>query len=239
MRAFTAVSGRNACPVPAIPASHVPGAGSSRRNPGASCPFAAPDEPAPDAPVIWLQNLSRHVIASKADRIGPPAQLDFDIRRIPFNTHVHIDAHGRQHVILKSSVLHVVLIVSGPLVTMSPVRLRFASHGMARLGQHIDALGALAHLVLERRLTIPADRPGEVDRIKLRDAIIALDGERCGATRRKIASVIYGAERTAEEWNHPNGRLKAVIKRDVLRGRRMVAGGYRQLVAGGTFVVAA
>lgn len=239
MRAVMAVSGRNACPAPAILASRVPGAGSSRRKPGACRPFVAPDEPAPEAPVVWLQRLSRHVIVTAADRIGPPAQLDFDIRRIPFNTHVHIDAHGRQHVILKSSVLHVVLVVSGPLITMAPVRLQFASHGMTRLGQHIDALGALAHLLLDRRLAMPADRPGEVDRIKLRDAIIALDGERAGVTRREIATVIYGAERVTEEWAHPDGRLKAVIKRDVLRGRRMVTGGYCNLVAGGTLAVAA
>lgn len=176
---------------------------------------------------------------TKADRIGPPAQLDFDIRHIPLNAHFHIDALGSQHLILKSPVFHVVLLVSGPLITMAPVRLQFASHGIAHLGPHIDALGALAHLLLGRRLAIPFDRPGEVDRIKLRDAIIALDGERSGATRREIAIVIYGAERVAEEWGDPNGRLKAVIKRDLLRGRRMIAGGYRQLVAGGTFAVAA
>ena len=186
-----------------------------------------------------MQDLSRHIIVTAADRIGPPAELDFDIRRIPFNAHVHIDVHGSQHLILKASTFHVVLVISGPLITMAPVRLQFASHGVARLGLHIDALGALAHLLIGRRLAIPADRPGEVDRIKLRDAIIALDGERSGATRREIASVIYGAERVAEEWSHPNGRLKAVIKRDVLRGRRMVAGGYRRLVAGGTFAVSA
>jgi hypothetical protein len=197
----------------------------------------APDEPAPEAPVVWLPSLSRHVIPTAADRIA--AQLDFDIRPIPFNAHIHIDGHGSQHVVLKSSVLHVVLIVSGPLITMAPVRLQFTSHGLTQLGHHIDALGALAHLLLGRRLAIPADRPGEVDRIKLRDAVIALDGEYAGATRREIAAVIYGSERVAEEWSDPNGRLKAVIKRDLLRGRRMVAGGYRQLVAGGTFAVAA
>lgn len=233
------MSRRDRCPAHAIPTSPDRDAGSSRRKPGASCPFAAPDEPAPEAPVIWLQNLSRHVIASNADRIGAPDQLDFDIRHIPFTAHVHIDALGSQHVVLKSSVLHVVLLVSGPLITMAPVRLQFASHGLTRLGQHIDALGALAHLLIGRRLAIPADRPGEVDRIKLRDAIIALDGERAGATRREIATVIYGAERVAEEWTHPDGRLKAVIKRDVLRGRRLVAGGYRNLVAGGTLAIAA
>ena len=174
-----------------------------------------------------------------ADRIGPPAQLDFDIRRLPLNAHVHIDALGSQHLILKSPLFHVVLLISGPLITMAPVRLQFASQGIARLGPHIDALAALAHLLVGRRLANPADRPGEVDRIKLRDALIALDGERSGATRRESASVIYGAERVAEEWTDPDGRLKAVIKRDVLRGRRMIAGGYRNLVAGGTFAIAA
>lgn len=66
-----------------------------------------------------------------------------------------------------------------------------------------------------------------------RNAIIAIDGERAGATRREIASVIYGHDDVDSEWGQSD-RLKAMVKRDVQRGRRLLAGGWRDLVAGRT-----
>lgn len=148
--------------------------------------------------------------------------------------HLHLDALGRQYLILKGTATHVVLHISGPLVTTGPVHIRVLIEGMTALDHTISLLSALSHLVHGSRPSLVIDRPGRVEAIKLRDALIAIDGEQMGATRREIATVIYGADRVAEEWNDPSGRLKAVIKRDVLRGRRLVAGGYRQLVAGGT-----
>lgn len=148
--------------------------------------------------------------------------------------HLHLDALGRQYLILKGTATHVVLHISGPLVTTGPVHIRFLIEGMTALDHAVSLLSALSHLVHGSRPSLVIDRPGRVEAIKLRDALIAIDGEQTGATRREIATVIYGAGRVAEEWNDPSGRLKAVIKRDVLRGRRLVAGGYRQLVAGGT-----
>ncbi|MFM9940283.1 MAG: DNA -binding domain-containing protein [Hyphomicrobiaceae bacterium] len=103
------------------------------------------------------------------------------------------------------------------------------------LDRHVDALAALAHVLAVSNRASRSDRPGDVDRIKLRDSIIALDGDRAGATRREIAVAIYGPNRVADEWSEPNGRLKAVIKRDIIRGRQLVAGSYRKLVARGTF----
>ena len=123
----------------------------------------------------------------------------------------------------------------GPLVTLAPVKIHFHAAGIRMLNRHVDALAALAHVLAVSNRTSRSDRPGDVDRIKLRDSIIALDGDRAGATRREIAVAIYGPDRVADEWSEPNGRLKAVIKRDVMRGRQLVAGGYRKLVARGTF----
>jgi hypothetical protein len=154
---------------------------------------------------------------------------------LPCVAHVHFDADGAQHVMLKAAGFHVAIVVSGPLVTLGPVRMHFSAGGISSLDTHIDVLGAIAHVLLQRKLTIAPDRTAISDCIHLRNAMIAIDGERAGATRREIATVIYGAKEVASKWSKDDGRMKAVIKRDVLRGRRLVAGGWRNMVAGGTF----
>jgi hypothetical protein len=154
---------------------------------------------------------------------------------VQFPIHVHFRADGTQIVVVKSPAAHVTLVVQGHLVTVGGVCLTFAATTLSGIDQHLHALGAFAHIVLKRRLSEPPDRPGEAGRIHLRDAIIANDGERSGATRREIATVIYGAEEVANRWSNDDEKLKAVIKRDVLRGRRLIAGGWRDMVAGGTF----
>lgn len=160
--------------------------------------------------------------------------LDFNVRHLPLNAHLHIDALDRQHLILKTPTSHVVLLISGPLVSAGPVHIRFILDGLRNIDRDMTSLSVFAQLLGGTARRTMVDRPGPVEAIKLRDALIALDGERAGATRRGIATVIYGTDRVAEEWGDPSGRLKAVIKRDVLRGRRLVAGGYLKLVAGGT-----
>lgn len=158
---------------------------------------------------------------------------------MPLIAHLHLDALDRQHLILKAANAHVVLQISGPLVFAGPVNIRVVIDGLRHIDRNIASLVAFSQLIHGFRGSAAHDRPGRVQSIKLRDALIALDGERAGATRREIATVIYGSERVAEEWSDPTGRLKAVIKRDILRARRLIDGGYRRLVAGGTDLVIA
>jgi hypothetical protein len=90
--------------------------------------------------------------------------------------------------------------------------------GLTRLTPRLEALSSISHLIQGTGHRAPVRQPGTVDRQKLRDAVIALDGTKAGATRREIATVIYGTERVRREWDEPTGRLKAVIKRYVQRG---------------------
>jgi hypothetical protein len=210
-------------------------AGAAKLNAGAFVVFAAPDLPAPDAPIIWIPKQNQPPIIVRADRHCFNQECDFDACNLKFAVHVHFSAEGIQNVVLKSPSFHIALIVNGPLVTMGPLRLHFATTTIASLHAHLDGLSALAHMLLQRRFVGAMDRPADLDRIHLRNAIIANDGERAGASRREIAAVIHGSEIVASEWNDPRGRLKAVIKRDILRGRRLVGGGWREMVARGTF----
>lgn len=189
--------------------------------------------------MVWADHALRCGLTAEASRSVAWRELEFEARQLALIAHLHLDALGRQHLILKGTTAQVVLHISGPLVTTGPVHIRLLIDGLAALDHAVGLLSALSHLIHGARPSLVTDRPGRVEALKLRDALIALDGEQAGATRREIATVIYGADRVAEEWREPSGRLKAVIKRDVLRGRRLVAGGYRQLVAGGTNSVTA
>lgn len=125
--------------------------------------------------------------------------------------------------------------VVGSLITAGPVRLRFSFESISKISPNLSSLGALADILDICKLSEPPDRPGAADRINLRDAIIALDGERAGVTRREIANIIYGADYVATRWTSDDGKLKAIIRRDLLRGKRFVQGEWRRLIAGGTF----
>jgi hypothetical protein len=64
--------------------------------------------------------------------------------------------------------------------------------------------------------------------MRLRDALIALDGHRAGATLREIAIVIYGRERIERDW--PGKGLERRLRRDLQRGQALCNAGYRDLI---------
>lgn len=231
----TAALKRGCCPALTLCGSREPDDTGAKLRFGACPAFAAPDLPAPLAPVLWLAEYAHPMVHFAASHDGLDHERDFDIVQLPFAVHVHFDANGHQYVVLKSATHHVACLISGALVTAGAVRAHFTARSVAILSASLGDLGIFVHAVLGQRPLVAADLPGPVDRVHLRDAIIAIDGERAGATRREIATVIYGAEKVADEWSSDHGRMKAVIKRDVLRGRRLVAGGWRTMVAGRTF----
>lgn len=196
-------------------------------------PFASPELPSGVAPVVWLPDRSLTTITARADLCDNFEDRDFSLERISIRAHVHFDAVGRQLVLLQSDTHQITVIVEGRLVTLGSVRLHFASSTLHRLERYVDALQTLLHVLHLRKLAGPPLRPGPVDALRYRNAIIAIDGERAGASRREIAAVIYGDAQVAHEWNRSD-RLKAMVKRDVRRGRRLLAGGWRDLIAGGS-----
>lgn len=195
------------------------------------CPFVSPELPAPGAPVVWQPY---GVVAALTAKAGPSEfaeDRDFALDQLSVRAHVHFDAAERQIVVLESDTYQITLIVEGLLVTLGSVQLLFSSAGIHRLERHIATLQVLTHVLHKSKLAGPLMRPGPIDAVHYRNAIIAIDGELAGASRREIAAVIYGAE-VAQEWSNSD-RLKAMVKRDVRRGRRLLAGGWRELVAGG------
>tara|TARA_B100000614_G_scaffold188033_1_gene169015 strand:- start:1283 stop:2158 length:876 start_codon:yes stop_codon:yes gene_type:complete len=65
---------------------------------------------------------------------------------------------------------------------------------------------------------------------KLRDAIIALDGELAGVPRRRIASAIFGENLVAEDWDGGVNSYKQRTKRLVDKGLSLMRYGYKKLL---------
>jgi len=65
---------------------------------------------------------------------------------------------------------------------------------------------------------------------RLRDAIIALDGELGGLPRRKIGEAIFGAEAVARGWDVGDESYKKRTKRLVEKGLALMEFGYRKLL---------
>ena len=56
----------------------------------------------------------------------------------------------------------------------------------------------------------------------------ALDGTLAGASLRMVAGVLFGPAAVAGDW-HADGDLRASVRRLVLRGKKLMRGGYRRM----------
>lgn len=65
---------------------------------------------------------------------------------------------------------------------------------------------------------------------KLRDTIIALDGELANVPRRRIAEVIFGKKIVADSWNDGSQCYQKRVKRLVEKGEELMEYGYRNLL---------
>ena len=205
------------------------------RRTGLHCaPFVGPELSPDDAPVVWLPDVEQAAIPVRVHANEIFGTRDFSLPLAPVRVHVHFDGYGRQIVTMENDVCRIVLIVDGAPVTLGPVRLQIGWVRLSCLAETVYQLNGLAHLLVAQRYFGPLRRPGPTDARHLRNAIIAYDGERAGASRRQIASFIYGEGAIKDEWSDPSGRLKAMVKRDVLRGRRLVSVGWRDLIVAGT-----
>ncbi|HVJ34895.1 MAG TPA: DUF2285 domain-containing protein [Terriglobia bacterium] len=72
--------------------------------------------------------------------------------------------------------------------------------------------------------------PAEPRGMRLAAVLRALDLSLGGASHRHIGEAIYGIERIDRDWNDPGDHLKDRVRRLVVRGRSLMAGGYRQLL---------
>jgi hypothetical protein len=142
--------------------------------------------------------------------------------------HLLIDDRKRNHLLLVYGPLALQLLIEGADLLSEPVRLNFIIRGVAGISASIDKLAVL------RRLLAPDCKPLEPNgwsarTLRLRNALVALDGHAAGASYRDVASVIFGKDRVASDW--PDPALKDRVRRSLSRGATYANGGYRTLIA--------
>jgi hypothetical protein len=109
---------------------------------------------------------------------------------------------------------------------VAPVDVTFLLRGIPdpnRLAAGFSNLAGLVHLP---QRTAARSR----ERLFMRDALIALDARRVGATYRETAAVIYGAERAHAAWSSSSTALKERMRHALARGEEFRDGAYTTLL---------
>ncbi|MBZ0209770.1 MAG: DUF2285 domain-containing protein [Hyphomicrobium sp.] len=140
-----------------------------------------------------------------------------------------IDAKGTQHLKFIADRSTISILLDGAAVAVAPARVVFHVDGLQRLERARDSFATLSD-ILSRDIERSEDWQWTATSLAVRDALIALDGHRVGATYRAIATVIFGAERTEDAWRSASTALKDRIRRALKRGLSLVAGGYREFL---------
>lgn len=193
---------------------------------GVSAPFVDPNEPAPTANVFWSPDALSLTLSGTATRAP---NSDLCLARLPGVRNLMVDAKGRQYLKFKSDRRTLSVTLDGAAVAVAPARILFHIDGLEHIKRVSDGLATLSE-ILRHSMEGLEDGTWTAASLAMRDALIALDGHRAGATYRDIATVIFGAERTAEAWRGASTALKDRIRRALKRGLELVAGGYRELL---------
>ncbi len=171
------------------------------------------------------------MLSARADPITATAASEnaIFVPDLPGAAHLLIDDRKRSHLLLTCASLALQLLIEGADLLDGPVSLSFITPGTAELGSAIDKLSALRRILTgSPQLRQPLHR-WSTQSLRLRDALIALDGHAAGASYREIAAVIFGKHRVASEW--PDPALKDRVRRALRRGQAYANGGYRTLIA--------
>lgn len=120
------------------------------------------------------------------------------------------------------------LLIEGADLLSGPVTLNFITRGISELGSTIDKLSTLRRILTCSSQFQHALRSWSTKTLRLRNALIALDGHGAGASYREIATIIFGKERVARDW--PDPTLKDRVRRSLSRGQAYANGGYRTLI---------
>jgi hypothetical protein len=197
---------------------------------GASVAFADPRLKAEQALPVWLPEAGaarlRFTACPGGDAHGDRPGVR--VSGLPNVEHVLLDAAGRQHVVLRSGASAMQLLISGGDAIVGPVVLGVCLSKRQEIGTAAKDLSALEGVLCAPN-TPRSGVPGwTAQSLRLRDALVALDGHRAGATLRETASLIYGRERIGRDW--PDAGLRQRLRRDLQRGQALCAGGYRDLI---------
>jgi hypothetical protein len=145
--------------------------------------------------------------------------------------HIMLDAIGRLHVLLRASEGRLQLTIDDCATLIAPYSFCISLSNLQEIAVNARHLSKLNSLLYAPTSSASGAARWTAQTKRLRDALIALDGRRAGATFREIAVVIYGRERIDRDW--PGAGLKVRVRRDFRRGLALCSGGYRDLLTEG------
>ena len=147
---------------------------------------------------------------------------------MPGAVHLLIDDRKRNHLVLVCGNLALQLLIEGADLLSGPVYLNFIIPGLTGIGSAIEKLVVLRQILARPSELLYTPRAWSARTLRLRNALIALDGHAAGASYRDVAAVIFGKDRVARDWPDPS--LKDHVRRSLRRGQAYASGRYRTLI---------
>ena len=163
---------------------------------------------------------------ARAHRVGTSA-ADFRADALSALASIHVDAVGRQLVVIKSGSSRVTISIRGAAVAVAPACVSFEMTSLAGLFAAQANIALLQELLEETR---PSASAWSITGLEKRDALIALDAHCNGASHREVAVIIFGPEKVEAEWIADGCEMKDYVRRCRSRGVRYMQGDYRRLL---------
>jgi len=185
-----------------------------------------PALPAPKAAICWLTSAGAPLLEAVCERARDHSATDLCIDQCPAADHVVIGPTADEYVLLRDADRALTLRLVGSRACVAPVSPTFLVRGIPDPHRVAARFSSLAGLVHSPQRTAVRSR----ERLFMRDALIALDARRIGATYRATAAVIYGAERARAAWSSSSTAIKERMRHSLARGEQFRDGAYRTLL---------
>lgn len=141
---------------------------------------------------------------------------------------VAVSGQGEQ-LLLRQAGRSIRLNVRSGTFDQGPVRLRYALEGFARLDPQLLTLRRLAGLWRMGRM--PAELfPPERRAARWIELLRAHDALTQGASQREIAATLFGSQIVHRDWRGTSDYLRLRVQRLAATARKLVDGGYRELL---------
>lgn len=195
---------------------------------GVSGPFVDPRHSALDAPVCWLPETGAAILSATAVHAQVIRDADLALPELLCLRHIVNRGHrAGQRLLFHTTDVSIALDLHGDRITDAPVNVTFHVTGLGEAPRAGALLGELPRVIA----TESREADLSARRLFLRDGLIALDGQRAGATYFDIAEVIFGRARAAAAWAGPSRAMKDRLVRARTKAEKMAVGGYLHLIA--------
>lgn len=173
----------------------------------------------------WLPEIGAISLKATAIRARLSSTADLDLSALTCIRHIVVECGDVDRLLVHATGAAIAIDMRGDRIFDNPVNVTFHVDGIAKA----TVSGAVL-MQLPRVLTGPPRHVvRSVRRNLLRNALIALDGKRAGASYREIASVAFGRARATAAWNSPSRAMKDHMIRAHDKGTHLAHGGYRRL----------